>query len=158
MHMRREGGPTSANREDRSANGERKRSSKPKRKYSTRVHHIRVRPEEEAIMRADAEERGLESAAIFMRLAALYMAGAPTRQEAEALGIFRGARVLDGAANNVRQLQRAAARNRGYELTNEDRLVLLNLNEVLARLLESFSEYRSNTRCRTNALSDVQKL
>ena len=156
MHMRREGGPTSANREDRSANCERKRASKPKRNYSSRVHHIRVRPEEEAILRAAAEERGLDSPAIFMRLAALYMAGAPTGQEAEALGINRGARVLDGASNNVRQLQRAARRNRGYELTNEDRLMLLDLSNTLARLLESFDEYRTVAQTRRNALGGTE--
>jgi len=140
MHMRREGGPTSANR------------AKPKRNYSSRVLHIRVRPEEEAIMRAAAEERGLDSPAIFMRLAALYMAGAPIGQEAEVLGIFRGARVLDGVANNVRQLQRAAARNRGYELTNEDRLLLLDMRDALARLLASFDQYRGLAQMRGHAL------
>ena len=153
MHMRREGGPTSANREKRSANGERKRSSKPKRNYSTRVHHIRVRPDEEAIMRAAAEERGLDSPAIFMRLAALYMAGAPIGQEADALGIPRGARLLDGAANNVRQLERAAARNRGYELTNEDRLVLLEMADALENLMGRFSDYRSRAGRRRNSLA-----
>lgn len=103
-------------------------------------------------MRAAAEERGLDSPAIFMRLAALYIAGAPTGQEAEALEIFRGARVLDGAANNIRQLQRAAARNRGYELTNEDRLMLLDMNDALARLLESIHEYRGVARVRGDTL------
>jgi len=156
MHMRREGGPTSANREDRSAKGERKRSSKPKRNYSTRVHHIRVRPEEEVIMRVAAEERGLDSPAIFIRLAALYMAGAPIGQEAEALGIPFGARLLDGAANNVRQLQRAARRNRGYEMTNKDRLMMLNLHDVLTRLLESFERYRRVTQGRNKVLGNSE--
>ena len=107
-------------------------------------------------MRAAAEERGLDSPAIFMRLAALYMSGAPIGQEAEALGIPRGARVLDGASNNVRQLQRAARRNRGYELTNEDRLMLLDLSNTLARLLESFDEYRTVARTRRNALGGTE--
>ena len=106
-------------------------------------------------MRAAAEERGLDSPAIFMRLAALYMAGAPTGQEAEGLGIVRVARLLDGAAINVRQLQRAAARNRGYELTNEDRLMLLDLNDVLARLLENFREYRSVAQRRCDDLGSI---
>jgi hypothetical protein len=57
-----------------------------------RVHHIRVRPEDEAIMRVAAKERGLASRAIFVRLAALYMAGAPIGQKAKALGIPRGGR------------------------------------------------------------------
>jgi len=104
-------------------------------------------------MRAAAEERGLDSPAIFMRLAGLYMAGAPTGQEAEALGIFRGARVLDGAANNVRQLQRAARHNRGYELTNADRLKLLDLSEALGRLLEGFDENRVIAKARASLKS-----
>jgi len=103
-------------------------------------------------MRAAAEERGLDSPAVFMRLAALYMAGSPIGQEAEELGIFRGARMLDGAANNVRQLQRAAARNRGYELTNEDRLMLLDMSDAVERLLEGFEDNRRTAKGRREAL------
>ena len=107
-------------------------------------------------MRAAAEERGLDAPAIFMRLAALYMAGAPIGQEAEALGIPRGARIIDGAANNVRQLQRAAARNRGYELTNDDRLTLLEFLAEMSELERRFSDYRAAALQRSLALGSYR--
>jgi len=81
-------------------------------------------------MRAAAESRGL-SLAVYMRLAGLHIAGAPTGAEFETLGLPEAIHDLTGAANNLNQLTRAANRNRGIVMTNQDRLVMVRLGDQI---------------------------
>jgi hypothetical protein len=92
-------------------------------------------------MRAGADARGLKLAG-FMRLAALHIAGAPTGAEYEALGLPDLIRHIDGASNNLNQLARAANRARGIVMSDQDRLVMIQLGDRLVEAREAFAAYR----------------
>jgi len=141
MHTRRGKGPTSATRGEQAGNAAPKGMRSASNKTPSRVVHIRLWPNEEAAMRAGADLRGLQLAS-FMRLAALHIAGAPTGAEYEALRLPDLIRHIDGAANNLNQLARAANRARGIVMTDEDRLVMISLADHLVEARETFATYR----------------
>ena len=92
-------------------------------------------------MQAAAESRGLKLAS-FMRLAALHIAGAPTAVEFDALGLRDLIRHIDGTANNLNQLARAANRARGIVMTHQDRLVMIELLDRVTEAHATFLSYR----------------
>lgn len=103
-------------------------------------------------MQAAAESRGLRLAS-FMRLAALHIAGAPTGAEFTALGLPELIRHIDGAANNLNQLTRAANRNRGIMMSNRDRLVMIELCDHLIEAKAIFLRYRVDAAKRPGLLN-----
>ena len=103
-------------------------------------------------MRAAAESRGLKLAS-FMRLAALHIAGAPTGAEFNALRLPDLIRHIDGAANNLNQLARAANRNRGIIMSNRDRLVMIELRDHLIEAKSIFLQYRVDAAKRPGLLT-----
>ena len=134
-------GPTSATREEDSGSEPQELGARIAKKIVSRMIHIRVRPIEEAAMRAAAESRGL-SLAVYMRLSGLHIAGAPTGAEFETLGLPEAINDLTGAANNLNQLTRAADRNRGIVMTNQDRLVMVRLGDQIEEIRDLFLRYR----------------
>jgi len=72
----------------------------------------------------------------------LHIAGAPTSAEFETLGLPDAIDHLNGAANNLNQLTRAANRNRGIVMTNQDRLVMVRLGEQIQEIRDLFLNYR----------------
>ena len=88
----------------------------------SRMLHIRVTPDE--------EDRAIEAARLlsmrlgtWSRFAMMHVAGAPTREEYEALGVDAIINRLDRVGNNLNQLARAANRG-GIAMSNADRLML----------------------------------
>lgn len=134
-------GPTSATRSERADAQPQELGKRIAKKTVSRMIHIRVWPVEEAAMRAAAESRGL-SLAVYLRLVGLHMSGAPTAAEFEALGLPEAISDLTGAANNLNQLARAANRNRGIMMTNQDRLVMSALGDRIKEVRELFLAYR----------------
>ena len=141
MQKRRETGPTSATRKHRPPSGAQELGDRIAAKIVSKMIHIRVWPIEEAAMRAAAESRGL-SLAVYLRLCGLHIAGAPTGAEFDALGLPDAIRHLDGAANNLNQLTRAANRNRGIVMTNQDRLIMVRLGDQIEDVRELLLKYR----------------
>jgi len=92
-------------------------------------------------MKAAADSCGLKLSA-FVRLAALHFAGAPTGFECDALGVNDAIRHLDGAANNLNQLARAANKARGIMMTNSDREVMAALGDRIEDAQARFLTYR----------------
>jgi len=98
---------------------------------------------------SDEKDRAVEAAralslrlGTFGRFAMMHVAGAPTREEYEALGVDRIINRLDRVGNNLNQLARAANRG-GIVMSNADRLMLIDLqNDVLATraLFEAWRE------------------
>lgn len=134
-------GPTSATRKEQCYSEPQSSAERIAKKISSRMIHIRVWPVEEAAMRAAAESCGLSLAA-YMRLTALYFAGAPTASESDALGVSDAIRQLDGAANNLNQLARAANKARGIVMTNGDRQVMAELVDRIEEAQARFLAYR----------------
>lgn len=92
-------------------------------------------------MKAAAESRGLTLAS-FVRLSALHIAGAPTGAEFDLLGLPDAVRDLNGAANNLNQLARAANRARGIVMSGRDRLVMAELADRIEDVRGLFLTYR----------------
>ena len=152
MHTRRGKGPTSATRAEQAASAAPKGKRQPSNKTPSRVVHIRLWPLEQEAMQVAAESRGLKLAS-FMRLAALHIAGAPTGAEFIALGLPDLIRHIDGAANNLNQLARAANRNRGIIMSNRDRLVMIELRDHLIEAKATFLQYRIDAAKRPGLLN-----
>ena len=102
-------------------------------------------------MKAAAEARDLKMSA-FVRLAALHVAGAPTAAECDALGVSDAIRHLDGAANNLNQLARAANKARGIVMSNRDREVMAELGDRVEEALARFRTYRATAAKRPGQL------
>jgi len=151
MQNRQSSGPTSATRNKQGAPEASASSSEIKRLLKSRVLHIRVTMLEEAAMKAAAETRDLRLAA-FVRLAALHFAGAPTGFECDALGVNDAIRHLDGAANNLNQLARAANKARGIVMINNDRLVMAKLGDRIEDAQARFLTYRATAAKRPGQL------
>jgi len=104
------------------------------------------------------KERALEAArklslrlGTFGRLAMMHVAGAPTRDEYEALGIDGLINRLDRVGNNLNQLARAANRG-GIIMSDRDRRVLTELESELAATKELFLAWREAVKTRSARL------
>lgn len=86
--------------------------------------------------------------ASYGRFAMLYVAGAPTREEYEALRVDEVIGHLDKIGNNLNQLARAANRGK-IEMSNADRLMLLELRENLAEARAVFLAWREAVKTRS---------
>lgn len=142
MHTRLGKGPTSATRKEHATDAAPKGKKQLSNQTPSRVVHIRLWPLEQEAMRAAAESRGLKLAG-FMRLAALHIAGAPTGVEFEAQHLRDLIRHIDGAANNLNQLTRAANRARGIVMTHQDRMVMIELVDRINEAHATFLSYRT---------------
>lgn len=142
MHTRRGKGPTSATRKEHAKDAAPKGKKQSSNKTPSRVVHIRLWPLEQEAMQVAAEARGLKLAS-FMRLAGLHIAGAPTGAEFDALCLRDLIRHIDGAANNLNQLARAANRARGITMTDRDRLVMIELLDRVTEAHATFLSYRA---------------
>ncbi len=117
------------------------------RRRKSEAIQIRVTPEE--------KERALEAAqALSMRLASygrfamMHLAGAPTREEYEALGIDALVDRLERVGNNLNQIARAANRG-GIVMSNQDRMVLLEVKNELKAARSLFLAWREAVKTRT---------
>ena len=147
----RDAGPTSAIRGKRSALDAPGSPSDLRKRLKSRVIHFRATAIEEAAMKAAAESCDLKMSA-FVRLAALHFAGAPTASECDALGVNDAIRHLDGAANNLNQLARAANKARGIMMGPRDREVMTELGDRIEDALARFVTYRATAAKRTGQL------
>ena len=116
----------------------------------SRMLHIRVTPDEEA--------RAIEAARLlsmrlgtWSRFAMMHVAGAPTREEYEALGVDAIINRLDRVGNNLNQLARAANRG-GIAMSNADRLMLLDLQNDLEATRALFLAWRETVKTRSARL------
>ena len=145
MHNSR--GPRSATPKDTPLNSKQRADDAPSRRRKTRMLHIRVTPEEEerAVSAAKALSIRLGT---FCRFAVLHVAGAPTREEYEALRIDDVIGHLDKIGNNLNQLARAANRGK-IEMSNADRLMLLELRENITEARAVFLAWREAVKTRS---------
>ena len=112
--------------------------------------HVRVTDEEENRIRNAARALSMRLAS-YCRFACLHLAGAPTREEYEALGIDALIDRLERVGNNLNQLARAANRG-GIVMSNEDRLVLLEVKHEFEAARAVFLAWREAVKTRTARL------
>ena len=108
---------------------------------------IRVTPEEKQRAISAAKTLSMRLAS-YGRFAMLYVAGAPTREEYEALRVDEVIRHLDKIGNNLNQITRAANRGK-IEMSNADRLMLLELRETLNEARAVFLAWREAVKTRS---------
>ena len=142
--------PRSATPTDTPLNPDRRDAGMESRRRKSEAIQIRVTPEE--------KERALEAAqALSMRLASygrfamMHLAGAPTREEYEALGIDALVDRLERVGNNLNQIARAANRG-GIVMSNQDRMVLLEVKNELKAARSLFLAWREAVKTRTARL------
>ena len=111
---------------------------------------IRVTPEEKQCAISAAKTLSMRLAS-YGRFAMLYVAGAPTREEYEALRVDEVIRHLDKIGNNLNQITRAANRGK-IEMSNADRLMLLELRETLDEARAVFLAWREAVKTRTGRI------
>ncbi len=147
--------PTSATRKNTPLNPNRRDAGEKSRCRKSEAIQIRVTPEE--------KERALEAArvlsmrlATYGRFAMMYLAGAPTREEYEALGVDALMDRLERVGNNLNQLVRAANRG-GIVMSNADRLVLLEVKDELEAARALFLAWREAVKTRTARLDLPEK-
>ena len=116
----------------------------------SRMLHIRVTPDE--------ENRAIEAARLlsmrlgtWSRFAMMHVAGAPTREEYEALDVDGIINRLNRVGNNLNQLARAANRG-GIAMNYADRLMLIDLQNDLAATRALFEAWREAVKTRTARL------
>ena len=104
------------------------------------------------------KDRALEAAqalslrlGTFGRFAMMQVAGAPTREEYEALGVDGIINRLNRVGNNLNQLARAANRG-GIAMSNTDRLMLIDLQNDLNATRALFEAWREAVKTRTARL------
>ena len=142
--------PTSATRKSTPLNPTASDEDTGTRRRKTRMLHVRVTEEEEDHIRHTAEALSLKLAS-YCRFACLHLAGAPTREEYDALGIDVVVDRLERVGNNLNQLARAANRG-GIVMTNADRLVLLEVKDELEAARALFLAWREAVKTRTAQL------
>ena len=125
------------------------------RRRKTRMLHIRVTVEEEDRIHRAADAMSLRLAS-YCRFACLHLAGAPTREEYDALGIDALVDRLERVGNNLNQLARAANRG-GIVMSNSDRLVLLEVKDELEAARTLFLAWREAVKTRTARLDIPDK-
>jgi len=81
----------------------------------------------------------------------MHFAGAPTREEYEALGVDKIINRLDRVGNNLNQLARAANRG-GIVMSNADRLMLIELQGDFHATRALFEAWRETVETRTARL------
>ena len=147
--------PTSTTRKNTPLNPDRHEAGAESRRRKSEAIQIRVTPEE--------KERALEAArALSMRLATygrfamMHLAGAPTREEYDALGVDAIVDRLERVGNNLNQLARAANRG-GIVMSNADRLVLLDVKDELEAARGLFLAWREAVKTRMARLDLPQK-
>ena len=147
--------PTSATRKNTPLNPDRRDAAAESRCRKSEAIQIRVTPEE--------KERALEAArALSMRLASygrfamMHLAGAPTREEYDALGVDALVDRLERVGNNLNQLARAANRG-GIVMSNGDRMVLLEVKDELEAARTLFLAWREAVKTRTARLDIPDK-
>ena len=140
---------------DTPLNPDRRDAGEESHRRKSEAIQIRVTPEE--------KERALEAArvlsmrlATYGRFAMMHLAGAPTREEYDALGVDALMDRLERVGNNLNQLARAANRG-GIVMTNADRLVLLEVKEELEAARNLFLAWREAVKTRTARLDLPKK-
>ena len=125
-------------------------TAKVSKRRKSRMLHIRVTPEE--------EDRAVEAAQLlsmrlgtWSRFAMMHVAGAPTPEEYEALGVDGIINRLDRVGNNLNQLARAANRG-GIVMSNADRLMLIELQGDFHATRALFEAWREAVKTRTARL------
>ena len=147
--------PTSATRKSTPLNPIASDDDAGTRRRKTRMLHVRVTAEEEDRIRHAAEALSLKLAS-YCRFACLHLAGAPMREEYEALGVDALMDRLERVGNNLNQLARAANRG-GIVMSNADRLVLLEVKDELEAARALFLAWREAVKTRSARLDLPQK-
>ena len=141
-------------------NSRRPRSATPQNTPLTPKSGSQQRKSQAIQIRVTLEEkdRALEAArarsmrlGTFGRLAMMHIAGAPTRDEYDALGVDGIINRLNRVGNNLNQLARAANRG-GIVMSNADRLMLIDLQSDLAATRALFEAWREAVKIRTARL------
>ena len=140
-------GPRSATPKDTPLNSKDRDGTAGSAGRKSEAIQIRVTPEEKRSAQEAARGFSMRLAS-YGRFAMLYVAGAPTREEYEALRIDDVIGHLDKIGNNLNQLARAANRGK-IEMSNADRLMLLELRENLAEARAVFLAWREAVKTRS---------
>ena len=110
-----------------------------KRPRKSEVIHVRVTSGERAALDRAAGLRE-EKLSTFLRVAALWQAGAPGQVDVETAEMRSAVKALAGATNNLNQLAKAANRGR-ISMSEADRLMLLELRDAIRQSRGAFDVY-----------------
>ncbi len=136
-------------------NPDRREAGKESCRRKSEAVQIRVTPEEKE--RALEAARGLSmTLASYGRFAMMHLAGAPMREEYEALRVDALVDRLERVGNNLNQLARAANRG-GIVMSNGDRMVLFEVKEELEATRTLFLAWREAVKTRTARLDLPEK-
>ena len=121
-----------------------------KRSCKSEVIHVRVSSGERAALDAAASLRG-EKLSTFLRVAALWQAGAPGQVDVETTEMRLAVKALTGATNNLNQLAKAANRGR-ISMSEADRLMLLELRDAIRQSRGALDSYTKAAASRAGRL------
>lgn len=112
-----------------------------KRPRKSEVIHVRVTSCERAALDAAAGERG-EKLSAYLRVAALWQAGAPGEVDVAAADMVKAVAALSDAGRILKLLAKAVARS-PVAIDDADRVMLVELREAVREVQSELTAYRA---------------